>query len=210
MHAVENLYAVDAPRYDDQGNIVDNPCPFCRTPRHTSNKELNERYKKRMELNDAQAFFNMGCWHKEGRNGHPQNMNKALEHCHRAGELGFAESYNNIGYAYRYGEGVVVDENKAKHYYELAAMGGSIPARTILGIFEENRSNWIRALKHHMVAVEGGSSPALEQIKVLYKKGQATKDDYTKALQSYQAYLGEIKSVQRDEAAAAYENYHYY
>ena len=33
-------------------------------------------------------------------------------------------------------------------------------------------------------------------------KGDATKDDYGKALRAYQACLNEIKSPQRDEAAA--------
>lgn len=35
-------------------------------------------------------------------------------------------------------------------------------------------------------------------------------NDYKKALQSYQEYLSEIKSPQRDKAAAARENYRYY
>ena len=34
--------------------------------------------------------------------------------------------------------------------------------------------------------------------------------DYTAALQLYQVYLGEIKSPQRDKAAAAREEYRYY
>ena len=36
----------------------------------------------------------------------------------------------------------------------------------------------------------------------MYSNGDATKEDYTKALQSYQTYLRGIKSRQRDEAAA--------
>ena len=40
--------------------------------------------------------------------------------------------------------------------------------------------------------------------------GHATNDDYAKALRSYQAYLDEIKSDQRDMAAAAYDQYKYY
>ena len=51
---------------------------------------------------------------------------------------------------------------------------------------------------------------SLDAIKQLYSKGHATKDDYTKALLSYQAYLGEIKSDQRDKAAAAHEDFCYY
>ena len=47
-------------------------------------------------------------------------------------------------------------------------------------------------------------------IKQMYTDGYSTKEDYTKALQLYQAYLGEIKSKQRDEAAAYSDRYRYY
>ena len=36
----------------------------------------------------------------------------------------------------------------------------------------------------------------------MYKNGYATKDDYATALHSYQSYLDEIKSDQRDQAVA--------
>ena len=58
-----------------------------------------------------------------------------------------------------------------------------------------------RALKHYMIAVEGGLDNALKAIQKLYSNGNATKDDYAKALRAYQAYLVEIKSDQRDKAA---------
>jgi len=37
-----------------------------------------------------------------------------------------------------------------------------------------------------------------------------SKEDYTNASRLYQEYLGEIKSKQRDEAAAFHERYRYY
>jgi len=46
--------------------------------------------------------------------------------------------------------------------------------------------------------------------KAIKLDGHATKEDYTKALQLYQTYLGEIKSNQRDEAASADEDNRYY
>ena len=61
-----------------------------------------------------------------------------------------------------------------------------------------------------MIAVEGGSNDSLKTIKQLYSKGYATKDDYAKALQAYRSYLSDIKSGQRDEAAAYSDNYKYY
>ena len=44
----------------------------------------------------------------------------------------------------------------------------------------------------------------------MYKNGHATKDDYAKALRAHQAYLDEIRSDQRDEAAALDKYFKYY
>jgi len=202
-----------APVYDNQGNRVDNEkCPFCRTPWPTSDEEDVRRYKIRVEANDAEAMYNMGCYYRKGIFGLPQDRAKALEFWHQAAELGHATAYNNIGSAYyNNGEGVEVDKKKAGHYYELAAMKGNIIARHNLGLNEIRAGNIDRALKHLMIAVDAGFADSLEKIQQLYSIGSATKDDYTKALQSYQAYLGEIKSRQRDEAAACdNEQYRYY
>ena len=102
------------------------------------------------------------------------------------------------------------DEKKADHDFELAAMGGVAPARYGLGNSEFCAGNWERAIKHYMIAVGSGHNNSLQTIQRLYSNRYATKEDYTKALQFYQAYLGEIKSAQRDEAAAADDQYRYY
>ena len=44
---------------------------------------------------------------------------------------------------------------------------------------------------------------------MLYLEGHATKEDYAKAVQSYQGYLREVRSDQRDDAAAAYDDNKY-
>ena len=79
-----------------------------------------------------------------------------------------------------------------------------------VGEMEENAGNMNRAIKHYMIAVGSGHNDSLKQIQQLYSNGHATKEDYKKALQLYQTYLGEIKSPQRDEAAAADDQYRYY
>ena len=106
--------------------------------------------------------------------------------------------------------GVELDEEKAEHYYEIAAIRGDSQARNNLGCMERDEGNVGRALKHWMIAVRSGHSNSLKRIKELYTNGDATKDDYTKALRVYQSYLSDIKSVQRDKAAAASEMYRYY
>jgi len=81
-------------------------------------------------------------------------------------------------------------------------MGGDEIARFNLGLFEERSGNMDRALKHYMIAVRSGLSYSLAHIKEMFVKGHATKDNYSKALQSHQLYVDEVRSDQRDEAAA--------
>jgi len=200
-----------APVYDNQGNKVDNrKCPFCRTPHPASNEENMERIKKRVDLDDPSAIYNQGCDYRDGSRGFPQDYVKALECWHRAAKLGFMAAYTHIGYTYKNGEGVEIDKKKAVYYFEQAAMLGEVSARYNLGNNEGKVGNVDRALKHYFIATRDGSSDSLDTIKRIYSLGHATKEDYKKALQSYQVYLGEIKSKQRDEAAAAHDDYQYY
>jgi len=202
---------IHAPRYDEKGNEVDNrKCPFCRAQYPKTNEEMNKRYEKRMGLNDANAIYNRGVDYSLGKYGLPQNHTKAFQLYCRAGDLGSAEAYFCIGKAYRVGEGVERDDERAKYYYELAAMGGNSQARHNLGFMEEEAGNMDRAIKHYMIAVGDGFNISLNFMRDLIKIRQATKDDYTAALQSYQSYLAEIKSDQRDKAAAAHDQCKYY
>ena len=183
-------------------------CPFCRTPASVSDEESNRRMQKRVDIGDAEAMSNFGFYYSQGIDGLPQDYTKALELWGRAGELGHAEAFFNIGCMYVNGRGVARDRKKAVHYFELGAMGGDADSRHNLGTFEYTAGNTERAMKHFMIAVEGGSNSSLKRIQELYSGGQATRDEYTNALRAYQEYLVEVKSSQRDEAAA-YEDYKY-
>eukprot|EP01083_Nonionella_stella_P217576 781080_1 len=98
----------------------------------------------------------------------------------------------------------------AKHYYELVAMEGNVIARHNLGASEYNTRNYDRALKHYMIAVRVGHTNSVKEIQRMYMDGHVAKDHYANALQSHQAYLNEIKSDQRDKAAALRVDYRYH
>ena len=182
-------------------------CPFCRDPTPTPD-EMIEQMKKRMEVDDAEAMHNLGCCYSHGDYGLTQDHAKALELYHQAGELGLAKSYYNIGNSYFEGYGVERDEKKAKYYWELAAIGGHVVARHNLGCLDPGNTD--RALKHLIIAAGFGYNRSLEKIKQMFMNGEATKEDYAKPLRAYQTYLLEIKSPQRDEAAAFDDDYKYY
>ena len=189
----------------------DAKCPFCRVPVPTSDEEIVEMNNKRVEMDDAEGIRNLGCCYFNGRRGLPQDMDKALELWHRAGELGNTTAYCNMGYVYDRGRGVERDMRKAKHYYELAAIGGEPVARHYLGIREERAGNMSRSLKHYMIAARCGHVLSLKKIREFYMSGYATKDDYAKALRTHQKFVDGIKSAQRDDAAL-FDNdmYRYY
>ena len=92
----------------------------------------------------------------------------------------------------------------------MAAIGGDVKSRHHLGVIEYQAGNMDRTLKHFMVAAGGGHKNSLTAIQEMFKNGGATKDDYTQAIRAYQTFLGEIKSPQRDEAAAFDEACKYY
>ena len=99
-------------------------------------QEIVKRNEKRIEMNDPIAMKGIGCMYRDGDCGLPQDYAKALEFWHRAGELGCAEAYSCMGYAYSNGRGVDVDMKKATYYFELAAMRGNAEARHNLGVME--------------------------------------------------------------------------
>ena len=186
-------------------------CPFCRFPAPFMDEGLLEMLMKRVELDDPEAIFSLGNWYKGGMYGLPQDHANSLRLWHRAGELGCADAFHNIGNAYLLGRDGERDTEKAMRYWELAAMGGGALARHNLGLFEQkSKGNFKKALKHFMISAMGGQFDSLDAIKQLYMDGHATKDDYLNALKARQAYLDEIRSDQRDKAAAVDEQYKYY
>jgi len=183
-------------------DVVEQKCPFCRTPAPES-KDVIQRAEKRVALGDAQAIYSLGCYYDNGSFGLSQSRAKALELWNRAAKMGCSKAFFSIGVAFD--DGTIICNEKAIHCYELAAMGGDSQARYNLGGFELAKGNFDRALKHFILAARGGDGggddDSLIRIQEMFKEGVATKEDYTQALRAYQAYLGEIKSPQRDEAA---------
>ena len=87
---------------------------------------------------------------------------------------------------------------KAKHYFELAAMLGSVKARYKLVMIEGAAGNKARAFKHLLVAARSGDDMSMSEVTEGFKLGMLTKDQYADALRTYQQRSDEMKSVQRD------------
>ena len=158
-----------------------------------------------IENGNANAIYLHASDYAEGTNGMPRDMSKAAELWLKAGELGCAEAYCNVGNAYDNGRGVEVDKKKAKHLYELGAMMGNVIARYNLGLLEGKVGNHERAKKHMIIAARAGDPSSLDKVKAGYMNGLVTKDEYANTLRSYQKRTEEMKSDTRDQATAFYE-----
>ena len=175
-------------------------CAFCRKPSPTTEEELVERIQKLMDANNADAFRYLAEYYEHGKMGLPQDITKANEFRLRAGELGCAAAYCNLGVAYDNGDGVEMDKKKAKYYYELAAINGSVEARHNLGCLEGNSGNINRAKKHYILAARAGHKQSLDMVKEGFMRGIVTKDEYENTLRAYQQQRDEMKSDDRDKA----------
>ena len=176
-------------------------CAYCRTPPANSDEEEIERTEKLMEKGNARAFCMLGGHYAHRTRGMPQDMAKANELYLKAGELGCAEAYHNLGCSYRDGDGVEINEKKAKHYYEHAAINGDTDARHNLGCMEGQAGNHQRAMKHLLISASAGSKKSLNAVKGGYMAGYITKDEYANTMREYQKSQDEMKSNARDKAA---------
>ena len=187
----------------DEREGDDSLCSFCRTPCAESEEEIIERLEKLMEKDHAEAVFALAGYYVHGRMGMPQDQARANALYLKAGELGCAGAYHNLGNNYRLGTGVEVDEEKAKHYYKLAAMNGSVEARHNLGCVEEDAGDPRRACKHFVLAARAGYKQSLDAVKEWYIYGDVKKEEYANTLRAYHERQLEMKSDMRDKALAA-------
>ena len=138
-------------------------------------------------------------YYDRGIRGFPQDSAKANELLLKAGELGCADAYFNLGNAFH----TQIDKKKAKHYWELAAMNGCVQARHNLGCMEAQAGNYHRAYKHYIISAKAGFKLSLDSVKEGFMKGLITKEEYTKTLRAYQKSQDEMKSEARDKALVA-------
>ena len=171
-------------------------CPFCREPLPNRVEEGEKRTMKRIEANDPVAICVMGS-----KRYHEGDYKSAFEYFSKAAALGDAPAHFQLSTMYYEGQGVEKDEKKELHHTEQAAIRGHPVARYNLGWIEEKRGRMDRAVKHWIMAAKLGYDKSLESLKVLYKDGDASKEDFAAALRGHQAAIDATKSPQREEAA---------
>jgi len=186
-------------------SVEGDKCAFCRIVNETTHAEDIVRTKRRMELNDPEAFVTMGCHYHEGfLDLIPQNYEKSRELWSKAAELGSPGGHRNLAARYYNGEGVERDLKKAIYHWEKAAMGGHHMCRHDLGVQEEKKGNLTtRGIRHYIIAAKQGFDPSMYQVERGFENGYVSEEVFLSTLSAYQQSLDEVKSPQRDEAERA-------
>lgn len=175
-------------------------CPFCRTPKSGYAVERGvHMLRKRMELNDANAFSNMARNYCFGRSGVTKDWQKYFELTHRAAELGSLDASYHLAREYAGGKIVPKDQAKRRYYLEAAAKGGHNDARCELGSMEADAGNHQLAVKHWQISASAGHKDSLYNVGLGHRRVLVTHDEYAATLRAYQKFRGEETSEQRDK-----------
>ena len=181
------------------GKYIQGACPFCREPEPTTDEMIVMRLKNGMKKNIPGFFTCFARFYVEGDKGFPRDLVKGRALLLKAVELGCAKAYAKLAYSYIIDDNGEFDIKKARHYYELAAMGGDIPARYVLGCLDIQVGDLDRAYKHFEISAKAGLEDSLKPMLHGYKDGYITKDEYTEVFRSYQKKQEDMKSEMRDE-----------
>eukprot|EP00984_Skeletonema_dohrnii_P002817 scaffold963_cov103-Skeletonema_dohrnii-CCMP3373.AAC.7 len=177
---------------------LDHKCPFCRHPKAKSEEEWDRNLMKRVDAKDPVAIRHVGGYrNQEG------DYDGAVEYFTKAAALGDIVAHYELSLMYLNGHGVEKDKKKEVYHLEVAAIGGHPDARHNLGCEEEAHGRMDRAVKHWIIAAKLGNDSSMEHLKLVYREGLVSKDDFAAALRAHQAIADDTKSPQRDAAEAA-------
>ena len=156
--------------------------------------------QKRVNKGDAAAICLLGNQYCCGQLGLTRDVPRAMELWTEAADLGSIGAHYNVGNVYCTGDGVEVDKPRGIRHFQHAVMQGHVESRHNLGGAEYQAGNYKLAVQHWMISAKMGDQYSLNNIKLLFAEGHATKAQYAEALLGYRDAVEEMKSPQREEA----------
>ncbi|EJK50322.1 hypothetical protein THAOC_30725 [Thalassiosira oceanica] len=174
-------------------------CPFCRSPRPAGDADELAMVQTRVAKKDPEAINFLGEKFAHGELGLQKDIRRAIALWTKAAELGSIKALFNLGFVYHHGEGVQQDTVKAVQFYKKSAMQGSAIARHNLGCIEGEKGNHDRAVRHFLISAKMGLKDSVDNIKMAFAGGLATKEQYAEAMKGYRDAVEEMKSHDRDE-----------
>ncbi|EJK51248.1 hypothetical protein THAOC_29597 [Thalassiosira oceanica] len=177
-----------------------NNCAFCRAPYPANDADELAMIKARVEKRDPHAINLLGEKYFFGDLGLQKDLQKAVNLCTEAAELGSIDALYNLGAWNGLGDVVEQGEKKEVQFWSKAAMQGHVVSRSNLGAIEGEKGNHDRAARHLLISAKMGFKGSFEMIKQMFTAGLVTKEKFAEALKGYQDAVEEMKSHDRDEA----------
>ena len=87
------------------------------------------------------------------------------------------DAHFKLSNMYELGQGIEEDKGKMLYHAEVAAIGGHPRARCILGYYEWMNENYMRAVKHLMIAAKQGEDESIKILMDAFKVGFLEKED---------------------------------
>ena len=203
-------------RTAERGQTPERPtCEFCREPISDSDEETLARCRKRVELKDPTALYNMAEIYGTGLYGLPMNETKCIELLRESAGLGHPGAQYNLGNYYKFGKmGLEQNNEEAQKYWMKAAEGGDVVARHNLGYFrrayfwfiknDPDPQKWrsadqVATMRHWRLAASGGHRRSMTAlIECFFEAGLLHHADLAETLQAFYRAQTEMKTEDRD------------
>lgn len=180
--------------------VVPPSCAFCRTAQVESAEEDLARTRKRAELKDPHAVYNMAVAYGTGRRGLPLDMAKCHDLLHQAAGLGYVHAQYQLGLYHHFGNrGLERSEGKALEYFKVAAEGGHILARHSVGCMAHANGDILATMRHLRVAASGGYLRSKADLMRCFKDGLFHHSDLAATLQAMYLARADMRSEGRDK-----------
>ncbi len=145
-------------------------------------------FEKALELGKTEANFYLGVMY-DWESYPEQDFEKARAYYEAAGENPYA--YVALGFNYYFGQGVEVDQEKGKEYFDKAIALGCMDGYYGLGQIASDEGDLTTAMEDYEMAAEKGAEPlymgeAMSQIGGMYYLGNGVEQDYVKAAEWYE------------------------
>ena len=184
-------------RAKEEGLIIN--CAHCRAP-YPDSKELLSRYRARAEKNDPNAIWNLAAFYETGKYECPIDSHKALELYEKAVSLSSAEACNSLAIRYMEGAlGLGQDYEKARMYWEMAAMAGDPYSHANLGNLEGRSGNFLLAIRHWRFAAAAGVKFSVDKLDVCCQTGLISSSEAEESRRAWHKASKEMWSEDRDQ-----------
>ena len=175
-------------------------CAFCRAAAPGSDEEILALRRKRIELNDPKALYNMALNYDNGAYGLAVDQVKCIDLLRQSAAFGYPFSQYQLGmYHYHGMMGLEQNEEEALKLWEKAAEGGHLTSRNNLGAIAYGNGDRVATMRHWRLSAAGGFRGSMEGLIVNFEDGLLHHGDLAKTLQAMYRSRAEMKSEGRDQ-----------